>query len=331
MKIIEAKEEVIKRYDYLSKNAGLILAPYICIENGSIKLKDEGIFLNKLIEEFLLSDKCVEESKLYQIIESNKNSKKYLEQVKLGITKIKEYNDTKAKITRRINLNINTILDIVYDYIRNKDKNSSNKKMELNGINKYYMLNSYYNKGRILLGNKWIYIGDLDTREQIVEETNENNLTGENDFLHTLNKYSQFNFNLSNLTEEEREQILLLFQNRIPNNLKMECRLEEQDLRAPFDTRLERPEYTEPCGLCFDVDEERIFTDSCSNGKYYQICPYCGFMVYIPQELLSDKVKQRIINRCKQEDKAFLKKYLYSELYSLENKEPNNQRRLIKN
>ena len=108
MNIEEAKKEFIRRYKYLYENAEFILSPYMCEEseeefqkrvNENLKkynqpiLKKPVIYLNinrldsinAIFEEFLLSDKPLEESKLYHMIEENKTNKDYLDKVKKGL------------------------------------------------------------------------------------------------------------------------------------------------------------------------------------------------------------------------------------------------------
>ena len=78
------------------------------------------------------------------------------------------------------------------------------------------------------------------------------------------------------------------------------------------------------------MKEEKIFVNP--NGKlyrYYQICPHCGYMVNIPNEILSNGIKQRIENRCSKDNKLFRKICLYSELYSLDKQSNEEQRRLL--
>ena len=92
MTIGQAKEELVKRYKYLYENASFILAPYMHEETeNELKARNETFgnnhttpiiylnlkFYNRIVaifEEFLLSDKKMEESYLYKMVEKNKNS-----------------------------------------------------------------------------------------------------------------------------------------------------------------------------------------------------------------------------------------------------------------
>ena len=81
----------------------------------------------------------------------------------------------------------------------------------------------------------------------------------------------------------------------------------------------------------FIIKEEEIFVNP--NDKlyrYYQLCPHCGYIVNIPKEILSDGIKQRIEERCSKDDKLFRKMYLYSELFSLDKRSTNDQKKLLR-
>ena len=108
MNIEQAKQELVKRYKYLYENAYFILAPYMYEQSNeefeitvveNIKKYNDPILkiplvylninrldsVNSVFEEFLLSDKPMEETTLYKMIESKRNNKDYLEQVKIGL------------------------------------------------------------------------------------------------------------------------------------------------------------------------------------------------------------------------------------------------------
>ena len=79
------------------------------------------------------------------------------------------------------------------------------------------------------------------------------------------------------------------------------------------------------------VDENEIFINPDDRlYRYYQVCPHCGYIVNIPKEILSDGIKKRIEDRCSKDDKLFRKMYLYSELFSLDNKSVYGQKKLLK-
>ena len=54
-----------------------------------------------------------------------------------------------------------------------------------------------------------------------------------------------------------------------------------------IESKLQRPDNTQPCHEMFRVDEKEIFINP--NDKlyrYYQMCPHCGYIVNIPEEIL---------------------------------------------
>ena len=64
--------------------------------------------------------------------------------------------------------------------------------------------------------------------------------------------------------------------------------------------------------------------------KYLLMSPHCGYIVNIPKEILSSGIKQRIEDRCVKDSKLFRKMYLYSELFSLDKKSTNGQKKILK-
>ena len=85
-----------------------------------------------------------------------------------------------------------------------------------------------------------------------------------------------------------------------------------------IETRLYRHENTEPCGENFVVKEEELFVNpSDILYRYYQLCPHCGYIVNVPNDILSEGINQRIENRWSNNNKLFRKMILYSELFVL--------------
>lgn len=95
MTLEQAKKELVRRYKYLYENAYFILAPYMYEQSeeeyqksvdsdikkyGKNLIDKPMIYLNintldsvnSIFEEFLLSDKPMEESTLYQIVEGKR-------------------------------------------------------------------------------------------------------------------------------------------------------------------------------------------------------------------------------------------------------------------
>ena len=86
-----------------------------------------------------------------------------------------------------------------------------------------------------------------------------------------------------------------------------------------IDSRLQRPDNTKPCHEEFRIDADQIFINPNDTlYRYYQMCPHCGYIVNIPKEILSTRVKQRIEERCSKNPNLFRINYLKSELKALE-------------
>ena len=122
--------------------------------------------------------------------------------------------------------------------------------------------------------------------------------------------------NDSIFTENERQEIYLEYHDELPWNLEITCTLEEGHENLPRKVRPKRPDNTKPCGNVFYIKEEEIFVNPKEKKyRYYELCPHCGYMVNIPEEILSVGIKARIENRCSQDKNSFRRNYLTSELF----------------
>lgn len=358
MNLENAKGELVKRYKYLYGNAFLILAPYMYEETNKElekRLKEQQVKygtvfadkpliylnigrldeINSLFEEFLLSDMPMEESKLYQLIQSKRNNKEYLEQVKYGLALLEKANANKKSFPYTID--IFKILGKTSDYIEEQSGDLNNKKNKLSVLDEYYKVGRYKNNGKIYTSGRNLNLHDCDSLSFIIEKNprkpfREKNDVGvkNNSFITSIITAPHYEDNLSIFTENEKQQIYLAYHDELPCDLEITCALEDEYNQALTDTRLQRPENTEPCGEYFTINENEIFVDpNDSLYRYYQLCPHCGYMVNIPKEILSDGIKQRIEDRCNKDDKLFRKMYLYSELYSLDRLSNNGQKRIL--
>ena len=171
MTLEEAKQQLVNRYRYLYENAFLILAPYMyeqteeeyqksvddyikqfgrsIIDKPSIYLKINRLdSVNSIFEEFLLSDKKLEDTELYKFIESKRNDKEYLEQVKRGIELTDKKNIERCEITKE-SLNIWKILNSTWDYVSEQSGDLKNKESKLRVLDEYYRIARYKNNGKI--------------------------------------------------------------------------------------------------------------------------------------------------------------------------------------
>lgn len=359
MTIDNAKEELIRRYKYLYENAYFILAPYMYEQseeefkkmvdeyfkkyNNSI-LKKPLIYLkinildniNSLLEEFLLSDKPMEESSLYKMIESKRNDKNYLDKVKKGLELVEKDNANINDNMFKTKLSIWEVLRKVSEYIEEQSGDLKNKERKLYVLDQYYRIARYQNNGKIYTSGRKLNLHDVSSLVLPLHEREpfrDKNDIGikNNSFISTIFSAPYYEDNWSIFTEGEKQQVYLLYHDELPCDLEIECKLEEEYLQTMIESRLYRPENTNPCGESFVIKEEEIFVDPDDVlYRYYQVCPHCGYIVNIPKEILSDGIKQRIEERCKKDDKLFRKMFLYSELFSLDKASTKEQKKLLK-
>lgn len=351
MKVEEAKQELIKRYRYLYENALFILAPYMyeqsqeeyqetlrTIHKQSKLISAPLIYLklNRLdsivpiFEEFLLSAQHIEESKLYQLTEENKNDKEYLAKVKQWIALVTKKN--KAETYFKEKLNIGNILKVVGDYIEEQSGDLTNKKNKLFVLDEYYRLYRYKNDGKVYTSGRNLNLHDcgyISIRMQNHIATRDRKDIGvtKNPFIIAVNKIPLYEYNSSIFMESEKQRIYLDYHDELPCDLEIDCNLEIKN--AEPNKILKRPENTTSCGKPFTIKKEEIFVGP--NNQYYQLCPHCGFIVNIPSNIISDGIKKRINERCQKDDKLFRKMYLYSELFSLDRQSTQEQKKLLKN
>lgn len=358
MTLEQAKEKLVNRYRYLYENAYFILAPYMhkqtdkeyqeMIERDTKKygrslIMEPMIYLNintldsvnSIFEEFLLDNKNIEDTELYKFVESKRDDKEYLEQVKQGLELLEIKNIGKTGILKE-NLDIWKILNATWDYVSEQSGDLKNKENKLSVLDEYYRIARYQNDGKIYTSGRNLNLHDVSSvavplykRETFREKKDIGIL--KNAFITTIFKATHYEDNWSIFTENEKQQIYLDYHDELPCDLEIVCALEEEYIKTMIETRLYRPENTESCGENFIIKEDEIFVNP--NDKlyrYYQLCPHCGFIVNIPKEILSDGIKQRIEERCSKDDKLFRKMFLYSELFSLDKTSTEDQKKLIK-
>ncbi len=348
-----AKKELVKRYEYLYINAPFILAPYMYeqTEDDYIRMKNKflkaynmdsdikalldkqdnpAIYLkiyksdkiNALIEEFLLTDKPLEESNLYKELESKRTDKVYLDKVKKGLELVAKKNANYSFC--KTHLDIEKILTIVTDYINGQTRDSKNKKRKIKVINEYQKIAEYKNE-EDFSENNYREVSIVMSKNQVKKTMHTKNDFGvkSNHFILTIAKAPVGEDNNSIFTENEKQAIYLKYHDELPWNLEIACQLEEKYPDLSNEARMIRPDNTQPCGDIFYIKEEEVFVNpSKTTYRYYQLCPHCGYMVNIPKEILSEGIKRRIEDRCNKDDKLLRKKYLYSELFSLEKSSP---------
>lgn len=358
MTIEQAKQKLVRRYKYLYENAYFILAPYMyqqsdeeyqkmidrdTKEYGRSLLREPMIYLkinaldivNSMFEEFLLSNANIEDTELYKFVESKRDDKEYLGQVKKGLELIERKNVGRTVILKE-SLDIWKILNKTWDYISEQSGDLKNKENKLNVLDEYYRIARYQNNGKIYTSGRNLNLHDVSSVVVPLHERKpfrDKKDIGiiKNPFITVLAHAPRYEDNCSIFTESEKQQIYLEYHDELPCDLEMVCELEEEYIKTMIETRLYRPEHTEPCRENFIVKEEEIFVNPNDTlYRYYQLCPHCGYMVNIPKEILSDGIKQRIEDRCSKDDKLFRKMFLYSELFSLDRLSTTGQKKVLK-
>ena len=350
----EIKEELIKRYKFIYENTLFILAPYMEeMENTEYKsldvktfiyLKTLPIELLLLIEFFLLSDIKMEESSLYRFIEIHKNDNEYLKQYKKGLELLERKNQRYEYEKLKLNLDCFYLLKLLYEFISKQTGDIKNKNNKLLVIDEYIRINRYKNDGKIWTSGMYQTFNDIDNytnyNYSVIMFRNSKKFMRDKDGVglksslfikYISNMKNHYEYNCSILTEEEKQKIYLEYHDELPCDLEVKCDLEKFDTSIQCEKRLIRPDNTKPCLEFFNINEEDIFVDLNSKWhRYYQVCPHCGFIVNIPDNILSEGIKKRIEDRCKADPMLFRKMYLYSELYSLDKNAKQGQKRILK-
>ncbi len=365
----QIKQELINRYKYIYENAVYILAPYMyeetkeerdrlneefrkenknhpCISNDLlIYLKELPVELLLDLESFLLSDISFNQSKLYTELEEKKKNPEFLTVVKKGLDLVEKHNIAYSIPILLIKLNPWELLTKVRNFISEQSGDLKNKKNKLTALDEYFRISRYTNEDKVWTSGYSIGFRDINNYSNynfaavlskiVYKPKRAKNDIGvkKGEFIRFItNETNHHDDNYSVLTEKEKQDIYLSFHDELPWNLEKTCELEEEYIPLVTDFRLTRPDHTEPCGETFYVNEEEIFINpKASLYRYYQLCPHCGYIVNIPKENLSEGIKKRIEKRCSEDPNLFRKKYLYSELFSLEKKSPQKRKTLINN
>lgn len=362
MKNEQIKQELINRYKYIYENAVYILAPYMYQQTGEERDRlnkeykkekknylsnDLLIYLKELpddllqgLESFLLSDIPYKESQLYIGLEEKKKEQDYLSKVKNGLFLLVKDNKDKSDLFQT-KLDSWKLLTMTREFINEQSGDLKNKEKKLNALDEYFRIDRYTNNEKLWTSGYSVNFKDMENfsnfsaiwskNEKKPRRDKEDIGLRKGEFINFLaNQSNHYDYNYSVLTEEEKQRIYLTYHDELPWDLEIECKLEEC-IPGLSDTRLIRPEHTKPCGEAFDVNEKEIFINpNDTSYRYYQLCPHCGYIVNIPEEILSEGIKKRIEERCSLDPNLFRKMYLYSELFSLDKSSTKGQRKLLK-
>lgn len=318
----EAKNELIKRYKFLNEYASFILSPYIYEEKDS-KIKFEmDTIMYQILEEFLLGTDKLENSLLYIIIEDLKEDEEYLKRVEEGIKLLEKKNSNPSYLKE--SLDINNILHKIGKYIDEQSDDLENKENKLKVLDEYFRLLRYKNNGKIYTSGRHLDIHDCDSVSLSLQENKpsrgKNDIGVEkNNFIDTIVKTPKHEYNKSIFSEEEKQEVYVEIHKDLPYYLEITCELEEEYIKTMIESRLIRPDETEPCHEPFNVDKNKIFINPDDRlYRYYQLCPHCGYIVNIPKEIIPESIKAEIEERCSKSPNLFRINFLKSELKALE-------------
>ena len=343
MKTNEAKKELLRRYEYLYKNAAFILAPFVHEQTLEEFESSKHIYNNQtpliysitpgsevmsMFEEFLLCDLDMRDTNLYKFVESKRENKAYLESVKNGIALVQKCNEKRTMFF--MILDINKILCYVNDYINKQSGDLKNKRNKLRVMDEYYRVNSYKNDGRIYTSGS-VYISEgrltphngcsfiLNTRKRKLSRDRKDIGIEKNSFITAITN-APTHSNYSIFTEKEKQDVYLKFHDELPYGTEVTCDYSSDDECYP--------EHTKPCHEKFILNAEEIFASE--YHKFYELCPHCGFMVNIEPSLLPPLVREKIRNKCEQDIYLYRKQVLKSELQGLEKLSKDSQIKMIK-
>lgn len=351
----EFRESIKDRYVFLAENALFLLAPLLKREgdldkvlgtgvdlvhrnlSGNIYLNDD-IYLSVLLEQYLFCDDY-KESVLYKKILENKENSKYLEKYKQGLLLI-DNRFLNEDITD-VNVAMFRFLTNVRGYLLGQ-KDTTNRGRKLCVLDEYFRIVRYTNDDRVwtsgyLLNEEDIKNnlkeneGDTFTNSNINVRPVLNRGVGYTRLIHSFNikkNWQDKNYSSEHLSEKDKQEIYLRLHDELPYDLEIPCILEETNLDCMIDERLKRPDDTNPCGVSFRIKEGNIFVHGSS---FYHLCNSCGYIVKVPNSLLSDGIKSRIKDRCSKDKNLFRKMELISELQALDDKSLPHHKVLFKN
>ena len=322
------EQELIKRYRYLFLNSEIILASMLVVaEDREVLILDNTHYEEDLLN-MLLEDIPLEETKFYNFLETMKKKDSFKHLVYLGIDKIKEKIDGPGS-------NFWIILTTLRKYLIMHNPSSIKRRQELETMDEYYRLNRTTSTKTFYISGYYLELEDipncnfryLNKECRLKKEYHINHsfktIKGSNfvNFFASIDYLEKEKY-AHHIKNEENRKIYLSLHDTIDDNIIISC-----NYSTAYDD-FSRVSRIKPCHNEFYLTEEEIFTDL--KGNFYQMCPRCGYIVKIDDELLIEPVQERIIKKIR-EDKEYLKRInTRSELTFLEYKS-NSPTRILKN
>lgn len=292
--------EFIKRYRYLFLNSKIILAGLS--DKGRIKYQDE--YLEEEMLRYLVGDSKLQDSQFYLRMEELKHKKVFLDMAGSGYDKVR-------KMDEGVDSNTWIILRIVRNYIVNNYDKDINRRQWLDTMDEYFRMNRTDRNGRVYVSGYYLEFEDIDTIFRYINNKcrirdeyyidKKNTLVGDNIF----SSYFSVVDNNGNdkmkglISYEEVRHVYLSLHDMIGYDIKVYCGDNEEEI----DNISDKIRIVNRGGACykeFNLMEEEIFTDFM--GNYYQLCPLCGYITRISEEILSEKIQDRIIDKSRRED-----------------------------
>ena len=297
MKTIESvKKEFIDRYNFIIENADIILAMYPSKVIGrqiEYMIPEEDLCM---MESFLLSDVPCNESTLAKKMPEARDKK--LETVILSLNELME----QVKKINRYERNPRKFFQIVRDYILGEEESLERTK-KLTALDEYFRFNRYNNTSCIYRSGANEEDYDFGDINQDKPSKNHDVLHIESEFINTIaNKNNHRIDNNSLFSEEEKQEVYLLHHKDVlPWNFSVSCK-SNSNLSSV------------PCNEEFYLTEGNIFTYD--GSEFYYMCPKCGNIIKLDNDLLPTKLKTAVINRASEDLTLYEAWINYSKLFS---------------
>lgn len=314
----DIKKELVRRYKFIYSNIEYLVGPFLVC--NALKEKNDYI-VNKRIpyellmlgQKFLLSDDVAEFSELVKYVERRKNDLEYVKSVDIKNKKL----DNKERLMWEF---FNSICNLIIL----QEENKILRRKKLIAMDEYYKILNYQNKmgiqeqGSKLINsylnnnkNKW-YFG----LGRIKEEAN---LKSSKFIKYISDEKNYDKISLGILSSKEKQDIYLEFHDELAWDMLVKCEVDKNNVNNPRKKHLLRQDINLPCEEEFYLIESKVFINpKDKNYKYYQVCPNCGYVVNIPEDMLSESVKTRIESRCLNDEHEFSRQLLTAELRSVD-------------
>lgn len=314
----DIKKELIWRYKYIYSNIEYLVGSFLVCntlreENDYVINKRIPYELLMLGQKFLLSDDVAEFSELVKYVERRKNDLEFVKS--LGI------NEKKQVSKERL---IWEFLNSICNLITLQEENKILRRKKLIAMNEYYKILNYQNKtgiqrhGSKLINNylkseknKWyLYLGRMHEEADLKASK----------FIKMVNDKKNYDeTSLGILSDKEKQDIYLEFHDELAWDTLIKCEVDKNNVDNPRKKHLLRQDINLPCEEEFYLIESKIFINpKDKNYKYYQVCPNCGYVVNIPEDMLIENVRTRIQERCLNDKYEFSRQLLSAELRSMD-------------